>query len=642
MTVSTMGNRGYAPLTEDEILAIHQGVKLDDLQWFPDSSRIIFHSQFSGSSEFWSVSPEGGPLIRLTVGSDGTSPRVSPDGRWLSYISPKSGPGEVWIHPLDPDLGSDDRQLTNLGADVNSANWAPDGQSIVLSCNRYGSYDVYEVSVPDGAWRRLTSDPDKYEHYAVYTPDGRNIVYVQLNDTWEDHDIIQIDRNGNNRQILARDRDFFDYQMGRRFGHPLISPDGKWLLFRSHRSNWINYWKVDLDPQRGAEHAMPTPLCSEEFDQSAESGSITCREAAWSPGGRYVAYVSNRDGNVQLRVVSRDGRECVVVAAEEEGVASHPAWSPDSRRLAFLYQSFTKPPDVWVAEVEECKGRLAVLAARQLTYSMPRGLERKLIPPEKVEYASFDGTIIPGYVYRPRQRSSEPGPAIIEVQGGPVDQFRDTMQIVAQYLVQRGYTVLMPNRRGSAGYGKDFEEMIRTGWGIDDLQDIVAGAEYLAEAGLANPRRIGVTGSSYGGAMTMMLACAAPQGVFQASISRSGYADWAYYYGHGSQRTVKLLRHSLGPLDENKELYRKSSALNKVQEAQTPVFVIDQEADPTAPRVDQRQEFVAGLRQFDKPVRYRKYKNTRVAYLGLIYSHHPSAAKEMLPDMVEYFRQYLG
>ena len=327
----------------------------------------------------------------------------------------------------------------------------------------------------------------------------------------------------------------------------------------------------------------------------------------------------------------------MVVAAGEEGVASHPEWSPDGKHLAFLYQSFTQPPDVWVADVEERDGQLAVLSTRQLTFSMPQALGRKFDPPQKIKYESFDGTMISAYVYQPRQRSSEPGPASIEIHGGPLDQFRDTLHIVVQYYVQRGYTVLMPNVRGSAGYGRDFEKMTSAGWGVDDLKDLVAGAKYLAKQGLAHPQRIAASGQSYGGFMGMMVGCCAPEGVFQASVARTGYADWGYYYTHGGKRTVTQLRYSMGPLEGNEDVYRKSAALKRAHEARTPVFVVDQKADPNVPRTDQRQELVAALRGFGKPVKYKQYENT-----GGPYARHPSGVKEMLPDVVSYLKQYIG
>ena len=626
-----------AALTGDEILAIHQGVELDDIQWSPNGEKIIFRSRYTGASEFWSISRDGTMLGRLTVGSYGSTPQVSTDGKWLSYLSAKSGSREVWLHPLRAELGAVDIQLSRLGADVNTSSWAPDGRTIVLSCSRHGSYDIYEIDVPSGEWRRLTCDPNNYEHYPVYSPDGKSIVYVQLNSTWEDHSVIQMDRNGDHSRVLVKDEDFFDYQIGRRFGHPQISPDGRWLLFRSHRSNWINYWKLDLLEQKDGDGAQPIALRMEEFDQSAESGSITCGEAQWSPDSKHVAYVSNRNGNVQLRVTDIDSNKSVVVAAGEAGAATNPSWSPDGTKIAFMYQSFTKPADLWVADVEYTDGKSVCTSSSQFTQSMPRGLERKFDPPEKIEYESFDGVVIPAYLYRPREKGAEPGPAILEIHGGPHDQFRDTMHLVVQYYVQRGYTVLMPNIRGSSGLGKDFEELIKTGWGLDDLQDVIEGARHLVKEGLADSGRIGVTGQSYGGAMCMTVACSAPAGVFQAAISRTGYADWAYYSRHGSLPTVNLLRHSLGPIDENREAYDSSAALNAARTASTPLFVIDQEADPTEPPIDLRKELVARLRGLGKPVRYKKYTST-----GGPYANHPSGAKEMLRDMMEYFDEYLG
>ena len=620
------------PLTGDEILSIHQGVELDTPQWLPDGSGIIFRSSVGGSSDFWCVEPDGGPLRRLTVHSGGQAPRVSPDGRWLAYLSNRSGCREVWIHPLAGDLGADARQLTAFRADVNTASWAPDSRSMAISCNRYGSYDTFEVDVPSSTWQRLTSNSNRHEQYPVYLPDGNRIAFVRLSENWEDHEIVVTDRRGSSQQIVARDEDFFDYQLGRRFGHPLISPDGRRLLFRSHRSNWINYWQLEL----GAT-SEPTPLHPEDFDQACESGSITCGEACWSPDGRRVAFLSNRNGNVQLRVVSSDGGASTVVAADGEGVASHPQWSPDGRWIAFLYQSFLAPADIWVAEVTENDRGIIASGLRQLTDSMPVGLARKFNTPEKVHYESFDGTRIPAYVYRPTQVSKDPGAAIIEVHGGPWDQFRDTMHVVIQFYVQRGYTVLLPNIRGSSGYGKEFQEKIQSGWGVDDLKDLSAGAQYLVARGLADPHRIGVTGQSYGGSMAMAAAVFAPPGTFQAAVSRVGYADWHHYTLHGGQASVKLLRHVLGDPQENQDLYIRSSPLRWTQQAHLPILVIDQESPPGEPSPDQREAFVKRLKSFNKPAWYKKYAST-----GGPYARSEAGAKQMLPDVIKFFKAYLG
>lgn len=635
-TIRGAENR-HAPLSGEEILAIHQGVEHDWLQWLPDSSSIVFRTRITGTSDFWSIAPDGGGPTRLTIESKGSKPSVSPDGKWLAYLSTKSGESEIWLCPLTPNLGSEDRQLTRLHGTIGTYNWAPDCRSIVLSCNQLGRFDIIEVSVPDGKATRLTSDERRNEHYPVYAPDGKSIYFVRMNETWTDHDVIEMDRDGQNQSLVVRETDFFDYRGGRQIGHPLISPDGERLLFRSRRDNWINYWQVDLSAPRGEDGAAPTPLRAEEAPHAAESGSMSAGEAVWSPDGLHVAYVSNRDGNMQLHVIARDGDEPAVVAAPERGVATHPAWSPDGKRLAFLYESFTQPPDVWVVDIDGRNDAIAASTPVQLTHSMPENLSRKLDPPEKVKYTSFDGTIISAYVYRPKNQTGEPGPAIIEVHGGPPDQFRDTMHLVVQFYVQRGYTVLMANIRGSAGYGKKFEHAIRTGWGRDDLKDLIAGAEYLVKEGLADPDRIGITGQSYGGFLSMAAACLAPRGTFQASISRSGYADWYHYHQNSDSETTRLLEYSLGSLPEHKEHYIRSSPFHFAAGATTPILVIDQDSSPTERQVDRRVDFVRELKKFGKPATYKKYRDT-----GGPYARSDSAAKEMLPDMIRYFQKYLG
>ena len=284
--ISATSRPATKPLSGDEILAIHQGVELDTPQWFPDGSGIIFRSSVSGGSDFWWVAPEGGPARRLTVDSGGQAPRLSPDGRWLAYLSSRSGYQEVWLHPLASELGADDRQLTTLQADVSTASWAPDGQTMAISCNRYGSYDVFEIGVPDGTWRRLTSDPDRFEHYPVYLPAGDQIAFVRLSASWEDHEIVVADRRSSSQRIVAGDKDFFDYQLGRRFGHPQI-------LSRRHpppvqvppqQLDQLLADRARTDRCRRADAASPRGFRSgvrERFDHLWRSLLV----ARWSAGG---------------------------------------------------------------------------------------------------------------------------------------------------------------------------------------------------------------------------------------------------------------------------------------------------------------------------------------------------------------------
>ena len=150
-------------------------------------------------------------------------------------------------------------------------NWSPDGRSVAVSCNRYGSYDIYVVEVSSGKFVRLTDGP-LYAVNPVFTPDGQQILYVRLDDSWEDHDVIRISPDGKEQEIVVQDTDFFDYSYGGTFGYPLVSPDGERVLFRSQRGGHVNIWTAPVD---GGE---PEPLSLEDAEQDQ------CR--TWSPVGQ--------------------------------------------------------------------------------------------------------------------------------------------------------------------------------------------------------------------------------------------------------------------------------------------------------------------------------------------------------------------
>ena len=277
-------------LSLDQILSIQPLVAAETPQWSPDGARIVFVSSQGDTAELWSVPADGGFPARLTVGAGdgGAAPRIplwSPDGAYVSCVSRKSGSDEVWLWPVNGDAGF---QLTSLGGRIHSMSWSPGSGSVAVSCNRYGSYDVYLVEVPSGRAIRLTDGP-LYAVSPVFTPDGRQILYVRLDDRWVDHDVIRITLDGKDQQVVVQDTNFFDYSYGSTFGCPLVSPDGERVLFRSQRSGHVNIWTAPVAGGR------PEPLAPEEAEQD---------NAVWSPAGQQVVYTSNHNGTLELRVAA--------------------------------------------------------------------------------------------------------------------------------------------------------------------------------------------------------------------------------------------------------------------------------------------------------------------------------------------------
>lgn len=615
MTLPETQTVGVMP-SIDQILAIRSVAGAEGPQWSPDGRSLVFVSSLSGAPELWSVEVESGLLTRLSVGLGGVGhlatflPQWSPTGAYVAVVSARSGMDEIWLWAAD---GGELTQLTTLDARIEAFDWAPDGESIVLSGNRNGSFDLWRVEVPSGATTQLTSHR-RYDVYPSIAPDGR-VLFVRLNDDWTDHDVIAIDADGNHPRLVLEDRDFFDYHYGRTFGSPTISPDGRTFLFRSHRSGWINVWSAPVDGEGG-----PRQIAAASADQG---------EAAWSPDGRAIAYIENHSGTLELRVVAAEGGEPPrLVTPEPMGVCGAPAWSPDGRSIAYLYATPRCPNDIWIVDVET--GR-----RRRLTQSMlGGGVADRLVEPEKIVYNSFDGLPISAYLYRPRRR--EPGqrfPGIIWVHGGPTSQYLDNPQPAVQYFVSQGYVVLLPNIRGSSGYGRAFEDLNNQDWGHGDLRDVVAGVEYLKTLDDVDRDNFGITGTSYGGIMAMAATVWSPPGVFKAAISCSGYGDFVNMHDEEEFRHIKLQYYEFGKLPDALDVYIRCSPIYAVAQAHVPCFVLHGEG--RYPGSNAGRDFALALERNYKPVWYKVYPDETY------YVTSPGNVRRQWLDMQAFFDMHL-
>ncbi len=600
-------------LSVERLLALQPFGGTEPPRWMPDGASIVFVSGLGGAPELWAARPADGLLSRLTTGLGGVGhlatfgPQPSPDGSAIATISAKSGADELWLWPTD---GGEGTQLTHLGARIEAFSWSPDGRWIVAASNCFGAFDLYRVAVPDGATTRLTRG-SRNDVYPTVTPDGRTILSVRLNDAWTDHEVVALPSAGGEGRVVLRDEDFFDYHYGRSFGYPLIAPDGRHFLFRSQRSGWTNIWVAPID---GGE---PRQIAAAAADQDS---------AAWSPDGGAIAYCENHNGTVELCVVPADGGEPKILVAPGDGVCVGPAWSPDGATIAHLLGTTTAPNDLWTV-------RVADGARRQLTDSMYGGGARaRLTVPEKVTYRSSDDLEIPAYLYRPTGVEAGRSPGIVWVHGGPTAQFMDTFQPQVEFFVGCGYTVLLPNIRGSSGYGRAFEALNDRDWGGGDLRDVIAGADFLKTLPGVDGDRIGVTGTSYGGIMSMMAVAFAP-GVFGAAIACSGYGDFVHMLGEQELRHIKLLEYELGRLPEDEAVYRRASAIYRVADATTPCFILHGEG--RYPGSSASVDFALALEAHYKPFWYK-------AYPGETY-YVASAAnvREQLRDMAAFFDFYL-
>ncbi len=584
--------------------------------WSPDGGRVFYPSSLGGGA-VWSVGVDGGAPVRVTREIATGLVRLAPKGEVLAYLSDKGGNPEIWLWSLP---AGTDRQLTNLGARINAMSWSPDGKTIAFSALRYGQFDLWTVDIATGKVVQITSDP-RYETYPVWTPDGRSLLYIRSDDRWADHEIMIIPAAGGASRVITADQDLFDYgtmSPRARFGYPLLSSDGKSVLFRSHRSGWINYWVTGIDG------GAPRQLAPEAADQS---------DAKWSPDGSSVVFASLHNGTQDLRIVPAGGGTARVVVPVTRGVAASPEWSPDGTKLAFTLATPTRPADLQV--VAAAGGPI-----KALTTSITPEIERTLITPEKVTYQS-DGLTIPAYLYRPAMiRPGEKLPGILYIHGGPTGQFSDTYLPQAQFLAQMGYAVLAPNIRGSSGYGKAFEDANNPCWTHCDLRDVVQGVAFLKTLPYVQASRMGITGNSYGGIMSMGAIAHSP-GVFQAAAPQSGYADWISFQSYNTElQHSKLNAYEWGPYPDSAAVYRRNSSIFSAAAVTTPAFVlhgdgVTQSWRPGVYPIPASLEFVHALDRLNKVVKYKVYPG-ETYYVG-----GRENSKQVLLDLLEWFDRYL-
>jgi dipeptidyl aminopeptidase/acylaminoacyl peptidase len=322
-------------------------------------------------------------------------------------------------------------------------------------------------------------------------------------------------------------------------------PDQKRVWFLSERDGWMHLYTADAT----AEPPAPKQLTAGkwEIDAAALSADrtrfyVTSTEA--DPGERHV-YALPVEGGERTKLTSMVG-------------ASAGEASPDDRMLGLIYSSATRPDEVYLMP-----NRPGAAAQRVTTSPSEEWLAFKWADPQYITYKTRDGVDVHARLYTPEMlgaRRDPAAPAVVFVHGAGYLQnahkywssyYREYM--FNNLLASRGYVVLDPDYRASAGYGRDWRTAIYRHMGGKDLEDVLDGAKYLVEKQKVNARRIGVYGGSYGGFLTLMAMFTAPD-TFAAGAALRPVTDWSHYNHNYTSNILNAPQHDT-------EAYRKSSPI---------------------------------------------------------------------------------
>jgi dipeptidyl aminopeptidase/acylaminoacyl peptidase len=379
---------------------------------------------------------------------------------------------------------------------------------------------------------------------------------------------------------------------------PLFSPGGDWLFYISDEGGWGHIYRRHLDSGQVARMS---------------EGPGDFGEPAWNQGQRNVAVtrggsligVRNLEGFETLVSISAGGRLADLGTRHRDYTnLAFVTASPAAEQVACVASSPVQPPRVVVVDLEGA-GEPSVRRRSDGENARPE----QLSPARAVSWRSFDGEEAFGIYYPPasdRFASEGRPPLVVLVHGGPTSQVQATWNPQAQFFATRGYAVLVPNYRGSTGYGRDYMLKLRESWGIYDVQDSKTGAQHLVDRGEVDGSRLVIMGGSAGG-FTVLQSLVELPGFYKAAICMFGVANQFTLASDTHKFEARYLDTMLGPLPAAAAVYRQRSPIFHAEKIVDPIAVFQGDIDRVVPR-EQSDSIVASLRARGVPHEYHVYE----------------------------------
>ncbi|MDE0298401.1 MAG: S9 family peptidase [Candidatus Poribacteria bacterium] len=606
------------------------------LRWInPEKNRYF--------SNLWLVPTDGGEPRRFTVGDYGDiSPRWSPDGRRIAFISDRSDSSQIWLIPVD---GGEAEQLGQLEeGSLASLAWSPDGTKIAFAFRaippadrkeerdareeEHGSYPprvirragyredgagynggerwhLQTVCVETGHVNQLTSE-DYDDRSPAWSPDGRTIAFVSnrtedgdLTPGYQDLWLIPSD-GGAARRVTKQS------------GHmqnPVWSPDGAEIACIGHDRPdeiWgvsdphLRVVSVESGEAQDLTVGIDRPVGHHTLGDTSES-DVGAVSLIWSADGARLFFLVSDQGSCHLYAVNRNGGEPRQLT---QGAIDVCAFSADSEttRLVLQIGSFTEPGDVYLLPIGDAEGNTPV---RLTDVNREWNAELALSDAEEIWFDTYDGGKIHGWIVKPPDFDPQQKyPLILEIHGGPHTQYGNAFFHEFQFLAARGYVVIYTNPRGSKGYGETYAAAIRGDWGGPDFDDLMAAVDYVIDQGYVDSERLGVTGGSYGGFMTNWIVSHTDR--FKAAVTQRSVTNMISMAGTCDVQLMGDRTYFSSEVWEDPTFYWKLSPLSHVQNISTPLLILHSEGDLRCP-IEQAEQLFIALKRLKREVEFVRY-----------------------------------
>ncbi|MET0497282.1 MAG: S9 family peptidase [Steroidobacteraceae bacterium] len=569
---ATLENVPEIPARVAEAVQKYQNYRAAVFQdWLADGS-ILIATRFGASQQIHHVATPAGDRTQLTFFNEPVAGALAIPGTQRFVLTRDTG-GDEWFQLYTMGLKGSPVRITEPGTRNQFPVFSKDGKLLAWSRALKGSgdYAIFTVDPTDGASPRLAYQATGAVATADISSDRSKVLFLRTISNRESKLMLLDLASGQVTEIAPKAGKVL-------YVDPLFGRNGSVLVLSDKDSDVRRLLEIDIATGKST-------VLTKDLKWDVESFKV-------ADDGSALAYSVNEDGFSRVVIQDLLTRRALPQPELPRGVLSKMQFSPDNGKLAFSLSTATSSGDVWSWDI--AGGKLTRWTVSELGELDPA----KLVEPELVRFKSFDGLVTPAFVYRPKDVPADARtPVIIDIHGGPEQQTKPAWNPGAQYFADvLGATVILPNVRGSDGYGRRYLNLDNAEKREDSVKDIGALLDWIGTQPGLDSQRVAVYGQSYGGYMSLAVMTHYSDRLV-GGVERYGISNFVSFLNNTEAYRRDNRRAEYGDERDPKMLaaFKRISPLGNVAKITKPMLVMQGANDPRVPKSESDQ-VVASIR----------------------------------------------